>query len=163
MSRLRLSVYFVCFSLFFALTSCAFAVEGEEAYVAIDRAESKLVSAYMAVFKAEEAGANVSDLWNELNSCVQVLSKVHVLYRVGNFDEAVYFANLCYDSVAGMREEANRLEDLAASNRRQKFLLTSLVSSFSMVCIVFGGILGWRFFKRQYCRQVLKSKPEVVQ
>lgn len=155
-------------NLFFFLSFCvlvlpAFGVEGDQAWTAIDRADSAISSAYQAVLEAEEAGANVSAFLGDLNFGAGALAKANMFYRVEDFGEAVVFADLCYDSVVNVTSEANEFRVLAVAERRQVFFLTSLVSTFGVGCVVLCGIFGWRLFKRRYYRQVLKMRPKVAQ
>ncbi len=161
---LRLRVFANLFLLlsFCILVSSAFGVEGNEAWTAIDTADSAVASAYQAVLEAEEAGANVSGLLKELNFGAEALAKANTLYRIENFDEAVYFADLGYDSIVEVMAEADGLRNLAVAERKQRLLLTSLASAFEVGFVVLCGFFGWRQFKKRYFRGVLKMKPEVV-
>ena len=129
---------------------------------AINRAESTMGSAYEAVLKAERAGANVSGLLNRLNDGVQALSKALMSYAVGDFSDAIHFADLCHDSVVGIVAEAGELRDLAVVESDRRLLLTQGASILGVGLAVSGGVLCWRFFKRWYCRRVLRMKPVVV-
>jgi hypothetical protein len=159
----RLSTFANLFFLlsFCILTSSAFGVESDQAWTAIDRADSAIASAYQAVLEVEEAGANASGLLKDLDFGAEALAKANILYRIEDFDEAVYFAELCYDSVVEVTAEANRLRDLAVTERKQRLLLTSLTSTFGVGFVILGGILGWRLFKRWYYRRVLKMRPDL--
>ena len=156
-----LFVLFAFVSSVFVLGTMALDVE-EVALSAIESAELAVNVAYEAVLDAEGAGANVSGLLDELNDGAEALSKAYISNRVGNFDDAVYFANLCYDLVGGIEVEANELRDVAASERSQRLLLTSFGSVFAVFCVFCGGFFGWRFFKNRYHRGALKMKPEVA-
>ena len=138
------------------------ALDVEDAASAIESAESAVNLAYEAVLEAEGVGANVSGLLDELNDGVEALSEAYMSNRVGDFDDAIYFADLCCDLVGGIEAEANELRDVAAVDRNQRFLLTSFGSVFAVVGVFCGGFFGWRFFKSRYHRRVLKMKPEVV-
>jgi len=129
---------------------------------AIESAELAVGLAYEAVLEAEGAGANVLGLLDELNDGSEALSKAYMSNRVGNFDDAIYFANLCCDLVGGIEAEANELRDVAVVDRSQRLLLTSFRSVLAVVCIFCVGFFGWRFFKSRYHRLVLKMKPEVA-
>jgi len=151
----------------FALVSSIFVpcIKGsgvKDAASAIANAESAVNSAYDAVLEAEGAGANVSGLLNKLNDGAEALSKAYMSNRVGDFDNAIYFADLCCDLVEDIEAEANELRDVATVDSNQRFLLTSFGSGLALVCISCGGFFGWRFFKNRYHRRVLKMKPEVA-
>jgi len=156
-----LFVLFAFVSSTFVLGTMALDVE-DVASSTIESAELAVDVAYDAVLEAEGAGANVSGLLNELNDGAEALSKAYISNRVGNFDDAVYFADLCSDLVAGMEAEANELREVAIIDRNQGLLLTSFGSVLAVVCVFCGGFFGWRFFKSRYHRRVLKMKPEVA-
>lgn len=153
-------------NLLFLLSFClpissAFGMESDQAWAAIESADSAIASAYQAVSEVEETGANVSGLLKDLNFGAEALAKANMLYRTGDFDEAVYFAELCYDVVVEVTAQANELKDLAVAERNQRFLINSLASTFGVGFAILGGILGWRLFKRRYYRRVLKMKPDL--
>lgn len=140
-----------------------FGLDGEDvALSVIGRAELAMGLAYEAVLEAEGTGANVSGLLDKLNDGAEALSKAYMSHRVGNFDDAVYFANICCNLVGGIEAEANELRDVAAAERNQRLLLNTLGSVLALACIFYGAFYGWRFFKTWYCRRVLKMKPEVA-
>jgi len=156
-----LFVLFAFMSSTFVLGTMALGVE-DVALSAIESAELAVDLAYDAVLEAEGAGANVSGLLNELNDGAEALSKAYVSNRIGDFDDAIYFADLCYDLVAGIEAEANELREVAVIDGNQRLLLTSFGSVLAVVCICCGGFFGWRFFKSRYHRRALKMKPEVA-
>ena len=165
MSGLRaVAVLFVLFALVSSVfVSCIKGSDAEDvALSAIASAESAMGLAYDAVLEAEKAGANVSGLLDALNEGAEALSKAYISNRVGNFDNAIYFADLCGDLIGGVEAEANELRDAAAVDRNQRLLLTSFGSVLAVVCIFCGGFFGWRFFKSRYHRRALKMKPEVA-
>jgi len=129
---------------------------------AIDNAEFAVGTAYEAVLQAEKAGANVSGLLNELNDGAEALSKAQMSYKAGDFDDAVYFANMCCSRVEGIEVKASELREAAAFQKKQNLYLSSLSSIAALGCICIGGFFGWSFFKRRYYRQALKMKPEVA-
>jgi len=147
--------------LFYLTVSCAFAVDSEEAQVAINRAESKLNVAYNAVSDAERAGANVTELLSMLNNSSMLLSDAHMQYRIGNFSQTVNLANQCYDSLNAIDTEAHDLREHAAMLRKQSMLFSAVASIYAIGVVLFGSIFSWRFFKSKYYRRVLKMKPEV--
>jgi len=156
-----LFVLFAFVSSVFVLGTMALDVE-EVALSAIESADLAVDLAYEAVLEAEGAGANVSGLLDELNDGAEALSKAYISNRVGDFDDAVYFADLCGDLVGGIEAEANELRDVAVVERDQRLLSTSFGSVFAVGGIFCGGFFGWRFFKSRYHRRVLKMKPEVA-
>lgn len=159
-----IAVLFVLFALVSSVFVSCIKGSGVEdgALSAIESAELAVDVAYEAVLEAEGVGANVSGLLDELNDGAEALSKAYMSNRVGNFDDAVYFADLCGDLVGGIEAEANELRDVAVAERKQCLLLNTLGSVLAVFCIFYGAFYGWRFFKSRYHRRVLKMKPEVV-
>jgi hypothetical protein len=147
--------------LFCLIVSYVSAASSSEAQDAINRAESKIGLAYKSVLEAEGAGANVSSLLVNLNNSSTLLSKAQMQNRIGNFSEAVSFANQCYDSLNGIETEADDLRDSAVMLRKQRMLISAVGSISAIGAVLFGSIFGWRFFKSKYCKQVLEMKPEV--
>ena len=163
-SGLRVVVLFVLFSLGFSIFVLGVqgSGAGDLALSVIKRAESTVDVAYQAVLEAEKAGADVSSLLDKLNLGAEALSEAYMSDRVGDFDDAVYYADLCYDLVGGVETEANILRDAAAAEQTQRTFLASLSSVVAVGCIFFGGLFGWRFFKGWYYQRFSQMKPEVV-
>lgn len=149
------------FSSFFLLGALAAETE-ETALSAIGSAESVMESAFEMVLEAEGAGADVSGLLEELDDGAEALSKAHMFYRVGRYDDAVYFADLCYGLVDGIETRAGELQVAATVQRRYDLYLTSLSSIIAVGFVCGGGFFGWRHFRERYRRKILKMRPEVV-
>lgn len=161
MDKSKFFVGLIGIFLFCLVVPNVFAVSSDDAQVAISRAESKMSLVYKSVLETENAGANVSSLLVKLNNGSALLSKAQVQYRIGNFSEAISFANQCYDSLNGIETEANDLRDTAAVLRKQGMLISAVGSVFAISAVLYGSIFGWRFFKKKYSKRVLEMKPEV--
>ncbi len=143
--------------------SGVFGVDGEDVAVsAVDRAEAAVASAYEAVLDAEEAGADVSGLLVRLNVAGGYLAEAHVWFGLGDFDEAVRLADLCYDVVVDVSGEAFVLRSEAHGLWATDFVVKMVGSMVGVVVVVFLGFVVWRVFKRRYSRRVLGLRPEVV-
>ena len=159
-----LFVFSVIFVFLFPIFVCdSFASVGEDLAVsAIDRAEEAVVSAYDAVLKAEQAGADVSGLLVRLNDAGEVLAEAQVAFRLGEFDEAVRLADLCIEVVEGVSGEADELR-LGAHGPKVTGLLVAVFGSLvGVFVVVLGSFWAWSVFKRRYYRRVWKMKPEVA-
>jgi len=141
----------------------AIGVDGEDvAMSAVDGAEVAVASAYEAVLDAEEAGADVSGLLAELNVAGGYLADAHVWLGFGDFDEAVRLADLCYDAVVDVRNEAFELESEANALSVTDSVLRMAGSMVGVVVVVFLGFVFWRVFRRRYNERVLEMRPEVI-
>jgi len=133
-----------------------------EASSALTSAEGAVGSAYQAVLKAEEAGANVSGLLLvQLNDAGELLAKAKVAYRLEDFDEVVFSASLCSEISENVKNEADELHVETYGSKITVFWLTSTGSLVGVVAVGFGSFWGWRFFKKRYYERVLEMKPEV--
>jgi len=123
------------------------------ANLAITQAEETMASAYEAVLEARRARANVSDLLDWLNVAGEHLAEAHMLYRLGDFDGAVYFAGLSSEIGEEVRNSAGELK-IKAYESWIADLWSRVIGSFVGVIVVVSGIfVTWQVFKRRYFRQ----------
>ena len=125
-------------------------------------AEAAVVSAYEAVLKVDEAGANVSDLLARLNGAEGLLAQARIAYKLNDFEESTRLATLCSNVSGEVKDEAVELQLEMFRARATNLWLTITYSLVSAVVIGFGSFWGWRVFKRRYYERVLKMKPEVA-
>lgn len=158
-----LLVFLILFAfLTLAMTGVCLVVSESEAELRIEEAEVAVSSAYVAVLEAEKSGADVSGLLMNLTYGGNFLAEAQMRYRNGDFGGGVYYADLSVQSVMGLVEEAEQLRVLAIAENEDRYFLTVATSGVAVVVIVFGGVVGWRFFKERYFEKVLKMKPEEV-
>jgi len=164
MSGLRFSLVLLMFlvlaSQFFAFEAFAEASK-DVAASALTDAEGVVVSAYQAVLKAEESGANVSGMLVRLNEAGGILARARMAYSLGDFEGTASLASSSRNIGVEVENAAVELKDLALSERVQRMWFTVIGSVIGVVLIVFGSLWVWRVFKRRYYRQVLEMKPEV--
>lgn len=144
-------------------TTEIFASNSEDtATISIERAENALVSVYQAVLEAERVEANTAALLARMNDAAELLAKAQVAFRLGDFDEAVSSADLCYEIGENVKIEADELQVKAYGLKVMDSWLTMTGSVVGVVAVGFGSFWGWRVFKRRYVRRALKMKPEVA-
>lgn len=129
---------------------------------AIEAAESAVISAFEAVTVAEKAGGNVSGLLADLTEAGEFLAVAQMSHRNGDFDNAIYFANLSRDIGDEVKGEAYELQNSAGNENVQRMWFTMIGSVSGVILVVLGSFWFWRFFKRWYLRRVLRMKPEVA-
>ena len=162
-SKLSLVLLILSGSVAAVFVSDVFGVDDENvAASAVDRAEGAMASAFEAVLDAEDAGATVSGLLDELNIAGGYLAEAYVWLGLGNFDNATRFADLCYYSVEDVRSKAVELRNEAYGLWANDLVVKMIGSIIGVVVVVFLGFVVWRVFKRRYCRRVLGLRPEVV-
>jgi len=159
MVKCKILICFVVFILFFSwFIQVCFADKAEEALI---DAEEGLVSAYVAVAEAEDAGANVSGLLVKLEFAGALLAEACNANRTGDYDEAYSFAISCSESVNGIVDEALSLELEAEKAYGGRLFMTGAVSSVALCVFFVLGLFGWRFLKKKYVERVLGMKPKV--
>jgi len=138
------------FAAFFFVSPILADSNQDTASVAIADAEETIVSTYEAVLEAEQAGGNVSGLLAQLNEAGEFLATARMLYGNGDFDNAIYFADLSGSIGEEVENAAYELEDLASDEEMQRMWFTVLGSISGIVLVVSGSLWVWWFLKRRY-------------
>jgi hypothetical protein len=165
MSILKFSSILIMLLVFASLFLVPMAVaetSKDQAASALANADEAVSSAYQAVSKAEESGANVSSLLVRLNVAGEYLANADIQYRLGKFENATRFANLCYSVGEEVKNEAVDSKNQAYSLGVTDLVVKMTVSMLGVVVIVFLSFFVWGAFKRRYQKRVLGMKPEVV-
>ena len=118
--------------------------------LAIERAEGAVINAYQTISQVERAGGEVNDLIDRINWAVSLLDRAQVHFQIGNYDEAVHFADLCYESSSEIISEATTALDAAIKADSQRYWLAvtnSIIASCVIVCVCF---FVWRYFVRRH-------------
>jgi len=157
---------FVCLVVFLIMMNCyiqgCFAADASDASQAIGQAEQDLCEAYVRVVDADAAGADVSELSNELNVAGAYLSSANAAFNAGDYDAAIAFATDCRNSVKGISSEAENLESYAKGESSNALFSAIFVSVFGVVFVIIFGYVGWEFLKRRQFRRILNKKPVAV-
>ena len=112
--------------------------------------EEVVTLAYQAVLRAEQAGANVSELLDRLNEATSLLAQAQVAYRIGHFEEATSLASLSRNIGVGVRNDALTLRRSASSESYQSELFTVIASVGGVVLVIVGTIGAWKLLKKRY-------------
>jgi len=126
----------------------------DTAALAITQAEETVASAYEAVLEAEKARADVSELLDLLNVAGGHLAEAHILYRLGDFDGAVHFADNSSKIGEEVRNEAEELKIDAYESWITSLLIRITGSMVGVIVVILGTFITWGIFKRRYLRQV---------
>lgn len=127
----------------------------------ITEAEEELVSSYEAVLAAEKTGASVSLLLDQLNLGGNYLSEAYVWNSLGDSENVLHYSSLCYDIAVNVKAEALELGEFLQNQRNSELIALQLGSVTAIVVVLVLSSVIWRVFKRRYCKQILKLKPEV--
>jgi len=144
-------IFLVLTSQFFVFATFA-EVSESEASLALANAEVTVVSAYQAVLKAEEAGANVSGLLDRLNEAGENLAYARMAYNHNprDLDKTISFANSGKDIAEEVQNAAVKLRDSALSGSMRRMLYTMIASVVSVAFIALGSLWFWHLLKKRY-------------
>lgn len=145
----RLLALLVFFAVICSFIPITLAYSEDEAKAAIAEAEIEVLNCYGVAFKAEKAGANVSDLLNALNEAGWLLSRAKLAYSQSDFDSAVAFAAESRAKLADFVFRADDLRRKAEEATRRDFMFNFLGSAAGASCIVVGGFALWSLLKRR--------------
>lgn len=124
-----------------------------EAASAISQAEETVASAYEAVLEAKQAGANVLELLDQLNNASGYLAEAHMLYRSGDFNSAVHFADNSSKIGEEVLNEAEEWKIDAYESWITSLLIRITGSIVGVIVVILGTFTAWRVFKRRYPTQ----------
>jgi hypothetical protein len=145
------ALLFLIFSFLLAVPcSNAAANSQSQAVSALEDADSVVVSAYQVVSRADDAGANVTGLLDQLNEAGELLARAHAAYKSGDFDSALELADLCQERLNGFVADADALTEVAVRDGELDFLVNVVGSIAGSVCVVCGGVLIWFYLDRRY-------------
>jgi hypothetical protein len=125
-------------------------------------ANAAIGQAFTAVWDAEKAGANVTDLLVRINDAAGVLANAENNYRTGYSVMAESQA----DSVLGIANQvtisAQSAKQTALASSQNAFWQTIAFTAIGASIFVLALSLVWRWFKRHYINSLSEAKPEVV-
>jgi len=136
-------------------------VDAEVARSAILKVQNGLVSVYSNLLSAEMVKGNVSIFLGSLNEVGDDLADAEMCYGNGNFSGAVYFAESAYDKLTSLESEIAEAVNTLEVERGQQVSLIVSGSVFGIFLVILIGFLGWDLVRENYCRKILKMKPEV--
>lgn len=139
----------------------ALAVTYQEAADQVANADQTLRSAFNSVSDAEQSGANVSILLSRLTEASSVLTQAEEALMGANYSSTVNLAGTCKSLATVVGEDAVALKsDVAAASGN--WWITVLLSSVASVATVVAVFFVWRWFRRNYLRKMMESRPEVT-
>ena len=163
MKKCQAVTFFCIFllTLMVAYIPCCFSIETNEATIAVNQADLKLKSAFVAVSEADDVGADITGLIVQLEAGGLFLSEAKLALRVDDYDAANSFALECINTAENLIIDADRLIVVAERIQNDLLLFTVIGSSAGLVLFIIFGIIFWRVLKNRYFRKVLDMKPDV--
>jgi predicted PurR-regulated permease PerM len=128
----------------------------------LQAANNTVTYAFNAVLDAEKAGANVTELLNQLNDATRILAQAENLYRTGDYSTAAIKADSVLPIAQEVTTAAQSAKQTALVSGQNAFWSTiafTVIGAFVFVLVLF---LVWRRFKRSYVNNLSQAKPEVT-
>ena len=116
----------------------------------IIEAERIVSSAYIKVLNAEKNKVDVTNFLNQLTYSGSLLSEAQMHYRNGNFEKAIYYADLTIENIKGLPEKVEQSKNHAIVKNNEGTLRMFAISSIAIIAIICGSIYSWRVFKHRY-------------
>ena len=155
-----LMIFLILISDFNVTGILAEAVESEAASALTD-ADRSVISAYQAVLEAEQAGADVSGLLDQLNDAGRDLTLANEAYVHGDFEKTIDFSSSSKNIAEEVQSLAVDLKNSAFYESVQRMWWTVIGSIVGVIAVCLGGLWIWGVLKRRYHGRVLGMKPEV--
>ena len=160
--KLSITVLIVFLTLGAYLYSMPYAVgQTGDAEAKLQAANNTVTYAFNAVLDAERAGANVTDLLNQLNDATRILAQAEISYRNGDPNTASDKADSVLpiaERVTTAAKDAKQTALIYSKNAFWSTLTFTVIGAFVFVLILF---FVWRRFKRSYINNLSQAKPEV--
>jgi hypothetical protein len=126
----------------------------------IQLANTAVEQAFNNVLDAEKAGANVTNLLNQLNSAMDFLAQAENAYRHGDTNTATTDAVAVFPIVQQVNADAQTAKEATLTVAQTTFWMTIVYVTISAVVFVVAVFAVWRWFKERYINGLSERKPE---
>jgi|SRR5665647_20985 len=153
---------------FLAFSSCFYDVNGvlaqtDQTSAMLQATNIAVGQAFNAVFDAEKAGSNVTQLLANLNTAGELLADAQNALNSGNnVSNITSMAESATQIAVQVKGDALHLRDVSLVESRNIFLLTVILSIIGTVVFLVSLLFVWSRFKRSYMKKLFGMKPEVV-
>lgn len=154
-------LFLLLFGSWLTVGNCVF-VEADSVELKLNTANEAVEKAFVAVYEAEKAGANVTTLVAQLNLAAELLAQAENLYSVGDLESAGIQADsvlLITKEVSSLSQDAKQLALITSQNN---FWLTMVFTIVGICILSFVLVISWWLFKRYYIKNLYKAKPLVM-
>jgi len=125
-------------------------ISEDQAASALATTKESVTSAYQALSKAEESGANVSSLLTRLNEAGWLLVRADIAYKLGDFDSTLEFATQSQEKLNGFVADADALRENAILEHYWDFTVNIVGSITGAIGVICCSLIVWFFLKRRY-------------
>ncbi|MEM1582873.1 MAG: hypothetical protein QXX94_07045 [Candidatus Bathyarchaeia archaeon] len=115
----------------------------------IAQSEENILLAFEKVREAEKAGANVSELIEELNEALTLLHEAKTCFINGDLEKAAEKVSRSNNIVDDVKAKAIFLKDSAYAQAKNSYMLSFLTFIIGAPSIILATIVVWKWFKRK--------------
>lgn len=159
MHKKIVAIMLLILTLSLSVADCVFA-QDDGFFSNIQGANVAFEQAFNAVLDAENAGANVASLLDQLNDAAALLAQAQNSYTIGDNNAAAQSINQAIQIIHSVQTAAENENSTAAN--QNSILLTIGIVFVGLVFFVLALLFVWRRFKRHYIADLSQAKPEVV-
>jgi predicted PurR-regulated permease PerM len=127
----------------------------------LQAANTSVEQAFNAVLAAEKAGANVTNLLNQLNGASDLLAQAENVYRIGDNNKAANDADAVLPIAQQVTAVAQTAQGSVSASIQAAVFPTVAFTVEGAVVFVLVLFLVWSWFKRRYIKSLSDAKPEV--
>lgn len=146
LSKIIMAISLLSTILFISPAACSSQSEAESQILL---AEEEVFNCYWAVYEAEKAGADVSELLKRLNEAAWLLSQAKHAYNLEEYDLALSLANQSLAKLTSFVDKAISLKLSAERARFFDFMVNFVGSAVGAVAILVGGYGVWFYLKKR--------------
>ena len=149
------------------LSVCLFSVhtvvaQQSSAVSKLQAAGDAVSQAFNAVSDAEKAGVNVTGLVNRLNGAADLLAQAEIAYNNGDLAGTSAKADSVLPIAQEVGSSAQAAESTASANAQFGFWLAFGIFVGGSIVFVSVLFVVWRRFKKNYYKNLVDTKPEVI-
>jgi hypothetical protein len=152
---------FIAFTLLLSGISSAQAQPNQDSFQ-LQVTNAAFNQTFRFVLDAENAGANVTNLLNQLNVAAGLLSQAENAFRTGDNETAAVNAGNVLLIVQQVAAAAHNAKQATLVSSQDSFLPLTLFTVAVAIVFVLSLFIVWRWFKSRYLKNLLNAKPEII-
>lgn len=162
--RLKLSIVFFAFFIIFGLISVCISpvfAQSDQAYLKLESANIAFKEAFNAIYDAKTAGANVTNLTEQLNNGADLLMQAKYSYLQSDFDAVIIKSEGVILLVDQVNTAAQNAKLFAYNSSQSALWLIRGISIVGSIVFVIVLLLLWTWFKQRYVKKMSTEVTEV--
>lgn len=111
---------------------------------------------------AEKAGANVTNLIDELNVANNLLAQADNAYRTGDNSTAANYALPAFEKAEDVNAAAQTAKTTGLASNAFTFWISFGLTVINIVLFALILLLVWRWLKKRYVKSLSNARPQVI-